>query len=551
VRAANALRDVSDDIGKIVDALKRYNATFPEPKTEREVLHIATSICKSREGQGVAKCDTEKVEYIYDKHIDRAVDFCLDVLSKDEDIYVIDHEISEVQDYKGDIKIYRYNEHNLQTKLAKHIDFKTFVEKKDGERTLRTSEPPVRVVRGVLHDVHKKNIRKIDYILKHPAVLSDYSFALKKGYYAQNGLFLTDDFVCDDNMGVDEALEFLKLLVCDFPFKKETHRSSFFAALFTPFFRHAFDGPSPMFLVEGNDSGAGKTLLCEVISLVLEGQNVTPTTSGKNDEEIRKNITRFMLEKKDLVWYENVENNGFFGGPVLDALITSTRWDDRKLGGNEGISCAHKTTFYANGNNINLRGDIGRRIVHVYLDYQGENPHEREDYVIKKLKKYTLENRKKIISSILTLINGWIKSKTKGNYKKAWGSFEEWSDHVRSLLYYYGFEDPYDAVVDMREASDVTRQTVIRMHDLFELFGEKYEQGITCQEIISEVTKSPHVFGDGESLLREVAWENGQISSIRLGYFLRGAGKTINGMRIEGRVGHKKTKRWKLYRPEI
>ncbi len=547
VRAANALRDVSDDIGKIVDALKRYNATFPEPKTEREVLHIATSICKSREGQGVAKCDTQKVGYIYDRQLDRAVDFCLEQISSDRAVFNLQNNIVRVSCVDGEAKIFQYNEKNMTTELSKKIEFKALAKDKNGHVAERVIEPPIRVVRGVLNDIDKNGIKTLEHVVDHPVFLKDKTVASKSGYYEKNRLYLTQDFGLDETMSAVEALALLNDIVCDFPFKTPSHKSGWIAALLTPFLRYFYDGPSPLFLIDANTPSTGKTLLCDVTSLIITGKSMVATSLQNDDAEIRKNITRLLMDQRSIVWFENVESGGFFGGPVIDGLITSTQWDDRILGSNQTFKIAHKTTFYANGNNVGFRGDTSRRVVHVRLQSNLENPQEREGFKYDELEIYVKETRLKILSAIFTLIRVWASAKSKNTHTKKWGSFYGWSNTVRALLCYYDLPDPYDAVQEMQDSADDEKQTIRRIHALWDMLGEKYKEGATCQEVIKEVCSAPHLFEDGESLLRDLAWKHSAISSLKLGHYLKKIdGRIVDSKKIVGVVTRTKTKKWVL-----
>ena len=57
------------------------------------------------------------------------------------------------------------------------------------------------------------------------------------------------------------ALTLLREVVCDFPFKAEIHFSAWLASLLTPLGRPAFEGPSPLNLIDANTRGTGKSLL--------------------------------------------------------------------------------------------------------------------------------------------------------------------------------------------------------------------------------------------------------------------------------------------------
>jgi hypothetical protein len=63
----------------------------------------------------------------------------------------------------------------------------------------------------------------------------------------------------------------------DFPFQAAQHRAAYLAGQLTPFARFTFAGPAPLFLIEANTAGTGKSLLCDTISIVASGREMART----------------------------------------------------------------------------------------------------------------------------------------------------------------------------------------------------------------------------------------------------------------------------------
>lgn len=124
-------------------------------------------------------------------------------------------------------------------------------------------------------------------------------------------------------------------MVIDFPFSNEAHTASWLAGLLTPPARFAFEGPSPVFVIEGNRPGVGKGKLADTISAILTGQQMPSTTMPSKDEEVRKRITSIALAGEPMVLLDNVV--GWLGSPSLDAAWTKTYWEDRILGRSEKV----------------------------------------------------------------------------------------------------------------------------------------------------------------------------------------------------------------------
>ena len=209
-------------------------------------------------------------------------------------------------------------------------------------------------------------VRCLRGLITSPIIRADGSILTAHGYDPATGVYLhwpgealqipEKPTLDDARVAVAELLE----VVEDFPFQASMHRSGWLAGLLTSLCREAFDGPSPLFLVDGNIRGSGKGLLLHVNGTILTGSSVPVTSypTGKNAEaEARKLITSILLNGDRLALFDNI--TGSFGDSALDALLTARTWKDRILGVNKTVELPISTTFYGTGNNIEPRGDTG------------------------------------------------------------------------------------------------------------------------------------------------------------------------------------------------
>src|SRR5262249_55162503 len=113
-------------------------------------------------------------------------------------------------------------------------------------------------------------IRELTAVVDHPVLRPDGTILNAPGYDAATGLLLGPQAgvpPVPDVPTLDDAVQARKKLlavVCDFPFKHAAHRAAWLASLLTPMARYAFDGNSPLTLVDGNAPGVGKGLLLGV-----------------------------------------------------------------------------------------------------------------------------------------------------------------------------------------------------------------------------------------------------------------------------------------------
>jgi len=113
--------------------------------------------------------------------------------------------------------------------------------------------------------------------------------------------------------------------------------------------------------------------------------------------------------------------------------------DIRVLGKSELVRIESRACFFATGNNLKLTGDITRRAVICTLDAKVECPESRE--FRSNPVTMVLENRGRYVAAILVILRAYIVA-GKPSPAGPFGSFQEWSDLVRSALMWLGCSDP-------------------------------------------------------------------------------------------------------------
>ena len=182
-----------------------------------------------------------------------------------------------------------------------------------------------------------------------------------------------------------EAVNEVFDLVVDFPFKSVGHdkgdgyRAAWLAGLLTPLARHAIDGPCPIFLVDANVPGAGKSKLCQMIAVIATGREVGPMAFTESEDEMRKRAMAVARAGERIVLIDNVRAGARFGSAALDGLLTGRSVSGRMLGTNEMGEYMHNTIWYATGNNLETKGDLVRRSVPLRLESPHENPEIRDE----------------------------------------------------------------------------------------------------------------------------------------------------------------------------
>ncbi len=133
----------------------------------------------------------------------------------------------------------------------------------------------------------------------------------------------------------------------------------------------------PMWLIDANVRGSGKSLLVELVGLIVLGRDAARMSQPSDDDECRKRITSLVMAAETLVLLDNIDRP--LGCASLDAVLTSATWSDRVLGENRTFTGRVTMTFAATGNNVGLQADTARRVSYIRLRSPLENPKSERD----------------------------------------------------------------------------------------------------------------------------------------------------------------------------
>ncbi|MBI1335871.1 MAG: hypothetical protein GC164_02795 [Phycisphaera sp.] len=335
--------------------------------------------------------------------------------------------------------------------------------------TLVPKHPPTWLTKGLMARGEWPNIRRLNGISTSPLLRSDGTVADQRGYDAGTGMMMeiANDFpsipVQPTQAQAQAAAAKLLDVVGDFHFENDTHKAAYLAALLTPLSRCAFSGPVPLFLIDANVRGAGKSLLAQVIGQIVLGRSLPVSGYAHESEEMRKKITTLAMSGTSMVLLDNVV--GRFGNDALDRALTSDEWSDRLLGQNRQVTVPLGMTWYATGNNVSVGADLGRRCIHIRLDALEERPELRSGFKHPDLIDYVHAHRDELLVSALTVLRAYCAAGNPRKFLPSFGSFEGWSGLVRQAVVWLGYPDPCETTGSLIAATD---SDVDAIGDLFE-----------------------------------------------------------------------------------
>lgn len=332
------------------------------------------------------------------------------------------------------------------------------------EKGLRRVAVPKNSVAAIHARGQWQGVRTLEAVTDCPVLRPDGSVIEEPGYDPATGILFVPSIPfarVPERPTLDDAKAALAKvfdLFVDFPFRAEAHRSAAVAAVLTPLASYAFRGAKPLFLFDANTAGAGKGKCVSIVSEIVQGRPMAVMAPTEDEEEQRKRILAIAISGEALTLIDNID--GSLGGASMDAAITGQEVSDRILGSTAMVRMPLVTTWFATGNNVALRGDMQRRVVHVRLESPEAHPEDRRDFKHADVEGAARDQRAELVVACLTALRAFRLARPRVDLKP-WGSFAGWSDLVRGTLVWCGYADPGETRVELREEADVTTTALV------------------------------------------------------------------------------------------
>lgn len=433
---------------------------------------------------------------------------------------------------------------------------------------LMPAHPPGWAVKAVFERRQWAGVRHLRGVVGTPVLRSDGSVLSTQGYDEATGLLYIPS--CDvgdllERPTREEALrarDELLEVVGDFPFEGEQHKASWLAGLLTPFAIHAIAGPTPMIVVDGNVRGAGKGLLVDAAATITSGKPFAKMAHVKSDEELEKRITSLGLAGAPACVVDNLR--GFFGGPVWEAMLTTRHWRGRILGKSETVDLLLDIVWWVTGNNVEIGGDMGRRVLHVRLLSPEERPEERTAFKHPDLIAWVRNERPRLVRAALTILRAYVVAGRPEQEGVRLGSFEDWARFVASAVVWVGLPDPCKTRDGLEERAESDEA---RLGGLIDAWTASFgNEGRTAAEVLRLIesedrrTSKPSYSGDSDDFephrfiaLRDILVEgmgrDGRLPTARqlgsrLGHFRE---RNVGSRCFVAEIGsHDKIARWRV-----
>ena len=293
-------------------------------------------------------------------------------------------------------------------------------------------------------------------------IMTDHGIHQTPGYEPTTGLFYHAPDMAKipkvprqpDKAQAQDALAMIIDLVAEFPFAEDCHRSAWLASFLGVVARPILGPCAPMTVIDGNRAGAGKGMLCDLISDIClgPGQHSAKFTGlDKNEDEQRKVFLALARENPIIGIFDNFRSGGAIGSPVLDAILTTGVIHGRVLGLTKIVHAVFDSVLFATANRIQIDAgsDLLRRIFYILLETPSENPEQRT-FKHPEVRAHAQQNRGKYLAAALTVMEAARCNREHLPRIKPWGSYTGY-DLVRQALIWLDEPDPREGVAQLAD----------------------------------------------------------------------------------------------------
>ena len=331
----------------------------------------------------------------------------------------------------------KHGVHGYLTDSANYVAIRITETKNGATQTFHIAPPPLSLSDNILSYQQYDNLRKLKGIFHHPILNADGVVDFSIGYNPKSGIYIPETARFEiEKMSVSEAKLTLLELIQDFNFEDEPSVFMALALPLTMICRQYINDTTPIFGFVG-DSGSGKSLLVKALYRLLTGTHVQEQQTPHTAAEWNKVIFARLLSGEELIYFDNVNRKDEHGNDVelesnaLASATTAGLFTDRILGISETRSVEVNSTFAVSGIGLEtlISEELYNRLVFIRLTPNDKSPDELKFYP---LLKHISENRPKLMSAYMALINDWVDA-GKPSGSQYLNRFETWASVIGGI----------------------------------------------------------------------------------------------------------------------
>jgi hypothetical protein len=389
--------------------------------------------------------------------------------------------------------------------LAARLQFSKQVQEGQDNWVIRPADPPGGVIASMFSARSMLELPKVDRVAHTPFFGPDGVLQRTPGYHAGAkvlyvpgpGLVIPPVSTNPTPSEVDAALKLInEELLGDFRFAHPGDKAGALAAGLTPYAHPTIGGPTPIMGFDAPASRSGKGLLQEALLAPACGQAWTTTPAPTRTEEWHKQIVAALRPGPLVAAFDNV-NNKINSGALASAVTAWPAITSRMLGFSANVRMPLPAVWSVTGNNLRASTEIANRINRIRIDAQSESPGHRSGpepgttWRHDNLRGWFTEHRGEIIHAWLTIIQAWITAGRPMAKVPAFGSFEQWTQVIGSILAFHG---NHDLLTNRDEAADTMDDDQESWHAFMAWWAENWDLEQTPADLVDMATagNSPH-----------------------------------------------------------
>jgi hypothetical protein len=406
----------------------------------------------------------------------------------DEDYHVADDLLVEAVDPDSLLDI---TDRTVVLVVQKEVDEKDAAGKKTGN-TITIDVPipcPMKVIKAMMARIVRKEwtFQELRGCVETPTLRLPAGTLLntpgydKKShlYYDPHGIPFPDVEERPTKVQCQDALEILKGVLADFPFADEDgieglSLSVALSAMLTAVVRRSLP-IAPMFGFGANEVESGKTLLAEIIAIVMTGHRTGCRPFSDNEYQRETAIGAALDAGDGAILFDNADTP--ITGPAIERCLTEETFTTRRLGSNTGgdqIKAPTNALIMATGNHLTTAGDAsGNRMLlsRIVPDAALSERQFKNKCGAGGLEDYVIKERPKLVAAALTILLGYIaagRPVVSPNFR-----FKAWRKLVADALIWLGEVDPCLSCKRVQDSDPVQEGRLAVMRAWVSDVGEK------------------------------------------------------------------------------
>jgi hypothetical protein len=340
------------------------------------------------------------------------------------------------------------------------------------------------IAQAILYNGMKKDVPEIALFTTTPTYCPKTWSLTQPGYNKDSKiLYLPDPNI--KNLKPKKSQKLIDEMFADFCFKNEASKANARGALLTALIPHMFQGGKSFFANTGNQPGLGKSLLAEIISILVSGTESYPI-GYTPDEYQMEHLILTAIQSTNILNFDNIKANKELSSGPLERFITSANPAGRRMGRNDELIVKPNTfVVFISINDAMFGKDLLSRMCPIEF-WWDKDPSDRT-YSKPDLKQWVRENRKGILEEVIGMFEVW---KEKGcPLASIQSRFTQWPATIGGILEANGIK----GFMDNYKGATTTYTQVAR--ETGDLFAENLNKWLKVSDLVS-IAKNANCFKD-------------------------------------------------------